>query len=365
MTSTVAPLFAPPPPAAPPEDLSRASADEVQHFFSRTPREELLRRASAVCQRVHGSRVLIRGLLEFSNVCARNCLYCGIREGNSRVRRYRLSEEDIRRTVRGAFAVGYRTFVLQSGEDPSFSPARLCRLVEALREDLGASWALTLSCGIFPRQVYRDLFRAGANRYLLRFETADPGLHRRLRGGVSLEERLQALRDLREEGYQVGSGYMVGLPGETDEGFLANALLCRELELDMVGIGPFLPHPDTPLAASAAGTAERTLEALALVRLLLPRAHIPATTALATVHPGGRARGYEAGANVVMVNLTPGEVKGNYLLYPEKEGVHLDAPRALEAQMEELGRCGRTGSLERGDALPRRSSSAQERKECS
>ena len=352
-----------PPPAEAPADLSRASADEVADFFFRTPREELLSRAQAVCQGVHGSRVWIRGLLEFSNVCAQNCLYCGIRKGNARVQRYRLSEEDIRRTVREAFAVGYRTFVLQGGEDPTFSPARLCRLVASLRDDLGDGFALTLSCGIFPREVYRDLFRAGANRYLLRFETADPELHRRLRGGVSLEERLQALRDLREEGYEVGSGYMVGLPGETKEGFIANALLCRDLALDMVGIGPFLPHPDTPLAASAAGTAERTLEALALVRLLLPRAHIPATTALATVHPGGRAQGYEAGANVVMVNLTPGEVKGNYLLYPEKEGIHLDAPRALKAQMEELERCGRTGSLERGDALSRGNSSAGERKD--
>ena len=343
------PLKAPPERA--PEDLSRASAEEVRSFFRHTPREELLRTAAAVCQAHHGSRIWIRGLLEFSNFCTQNCLYCGIRAGNAHAQRYRLSEGEIRSAVRGGFAAGYRSFVLQSGEDPAFPPSRLVRLVEALREDLGAECALTLSCGIFPREVYRELFRAGATRYLLRFETADPALHRHLRGGVSLEERLRALRDLREEGYEVGSGYMVGLPEETEETFLANALLCRELALDMVGLGPFLPHPQTPLAGAAAGTAERTLAALALVRLLLPRANIPATTALATVDPSGRAQGYDAGANVVMVNLTPSEAKRHYLLYPGKEGLLLDAPRALEAQMEELARCSRRGSLARGNAL--------------
>lgn len=356
MTGISVPSPSKPPSWRAPEDLSQASVGHVRDFFFRTPREALLAQASAVCQTFYGSRVFIRGLVEFSNVCTCNCLYCGIRAGNAQAHRYRLSEEEIRRTVRDAFAAGYRSFVLQSGEDPAFPPSRLVRLVEALREDLGASWALTLSCGILSREAYRDLARAGANRYLLRFETADPALHRHLRGGFSLEDRLRALRDLREEGYEVGSGYMVGLPGETPEIFLANALLCRELDLAMVGIGPFLPHPDTPLAGTAGGTAERTLEALALVRLLLPRANIPATTALATADASGRIQAYEAGANVVMVNITPSEAKRHYLLYPDKQGIAVDGVLALETQMRELARCGRTGSLERGDSLGRHDS---------
>ncbi|AEJ60767.1 Radical SAM domain protein [Spirochaeta thermophila DSM 6578] len=283
----------------------------------RMPLEDLVSRADRVCRTVYGDGVYLRGLLEFSNYCRMDCLYCGIRRSNRNVHRYRLDEEVILQVVRTAFARGFRTFVLQSGEDPAWPAGRLARLVERIKEQTRGEAAVTLSCGLMTREEYRLLREAGADRYLMRFETADPDLHLRLRG-VALERRIEGLVYLRELGYEVGSGFMVGLPGETDETMVENLLLCRRLDLDMVGIGPFIPHPETPLADAPQIPLDRTIRAVAILRLLLPGANLPGTTAAGSLEPDGRERMLASGGNVLMPNITPVQHKKDYLLYPGK-----------------------------------------------
>ncbi len=222
--------------ASAPESSARG---EIVELYRHSSTEELGRRAREVCEKVHGSEILLRALIEFSNDCSLDCLYCGIRAGNAAVERYRLEPDELVAAAEIAYAAGLRSFVLQSAEDPWYTTRRLAGAVERVRERCPDA-AITLSCGIKTLRQYRDLRSAGADRYLLRFETSDPELHRYLRGGISLERRLRALEDLRTAGYQVGSGFMVGLPGETEETRIANALLSAELELDMVGIGPFI-----------------------------------------------------------------------------------------------------------------------------
>jgi len=279
---------------------------------------DLAAEAGKVCRQVHGEGVLLRGLIEFSNRCTRNCLYCGIRRGNHHVQRYSLSEAEIRESVRVGFQRGLRTFVLQGGEDPLWSTTDIARVVEWIKDYTCGEAAVTLSLGIKSRRCYALLRRAGADRYLLRFETSDPELHSYLRDGISLARRIEALKDLKDLEYETGTGYMVGLPGESEWTRVRNALLARELKADMVGIGPFLPHPQTPLAGSPQQPLSLTLRAVSLVRLLLPRCHMPATTAAGSLDPAGREKALSAGANVLMPNLTPTIYKADYQLYPGK-----------------------------------------------
>jgi biotin synthase len=311
--------------------------------------ESLASRARALCVERHGGAVLLRGLIEYSNACSRDCLYCGIRASNPRVRRYRLGPEEILAIAEKGYRAGLRSFVLQGGEDSGYAADSLPRAVELLRARCPEA-AITLSAGILSRSAYARLREAGADRYLLRFETSDPDLHRRLRAGVSLERRLEALSDLAGLDYQRGSGYMVGLPGETEETRIANALLCRELELDMVGIGPFIPHPDTPLAGSEQSPIELTVRATALVRLLLPDAHMPATTAAGSLDPEGRELMILAGANVLMPNLTPPEAKREYLLYPGKICLDEGGETCIGCLGLRMRSIGRELSFLRGDA---------------
>ena len=224
---------------------------EIIEFYKNAATNALVARADQVCRSVHGDAVWLRGLIEFSNHCVIDCLYCGIRRSNNKVNRYRLTEQQIVETAQTGFKHGLRSFVLQSGEDPFFTVQVLCRILEKIKILTNDEAAITLSCGIRKRAEYLALKSAGADRYLIRFETSDPQLHETLRNGISLKRRLQALYDLKELGYQTGSGYMVGLPGETEEIRINNALLCHELQLDMVGIGAFIPHPDTPLGNSS------------------------------------------------------------------------------------------------------------------
>ncbi|MBN2510510.1 MAG: [FeFe] hydrogenase H-cluster radical SAM maturase HydE [Spirochaetales bacterium] len=280
--------------------------------------QELYRQADRVRRRVFGDRVFVRGLLEFTNVCAANCHYCGIRRDNTAVHRYRMDEEGILDVIGRGIERGMKTFVLQGGEDPEWTTARLCRFLERVRLRFGNETAITLSCGLKSPADYRDLKHSGADRYLMRFETGDPVLHQRLRNGISLKRRLKGLHDLKDAGFEVGSGYMTGLPGETEDIRIRNALLCRELELDMVGIGPFIPHPQTPLGGSPQESLSHAVRAVALVRLLLPEANIPATTAAGSLQPDGREQMLKAGANVLMPNITPVDHKKDYLLYPGK-----------------------------------------------
>lgn len=329
--------------------LADPEAARIVAFYRTAETPELVREADRVCRSVHGDGVWIRGLVEFDNYCDRGCAYCGIRKDNANVRRYRLEPAQVVDTVREGWNAGLKSFVLQGGEDPAYS-------VDMFREILHGIFsfapeaAVVLSVGIRAKRDYKALREAGASRYLLRFETSDPALHRSLRGGIPLSRRLRALEDLREAGFEVGSGYMVGLPGETEEIRIANALLCRKLELDMVGIGPFIPHPDTPLGNSPQEPIELAVRATALVRLLLPQANIPATTAAGSLHKAGREKLMAAGANVLMPNLTPGTVRKDYLLYPGKiclDESGLDCLRCLDVRTGLVNKVARTG---RGDS---------------
>lgn len=298
--------------------LDPALVPEVLSFYRSSATPELMRRANAVCRQSYGDEVYLRGLIEFTNHCALDCQYCGIRRSNEGVTRYRLTVDQIVALAEAGWRYGLTTFVLQGGEDPWFTPSRIEEVLEGIAKVTDGRAAVTLSVGIRPREVYRRWRRAGASRYLMRFETSDPQLYATLKNGARLADRLSALDDLREEGYEVGSGYMVGLPGETEETRVANALLCHERDFDMVGIGPFIPHPATPLAQAPQQPIDLAIRAAALVRLLLPEANLPATTAAGSLDKQGREKMLAAGANVLMPNITPESVKKDYLLYPGK-----------------------------------------------
>jgi biotin synthase len=291
---------------------------EILDFYKTASTKELSMTADSICRETYGGKVWVRGLIEFSNYCSMDCLYCGIRKSNTKVNRYRMESGEIIDTVRDAWKAGFRTFVLQGGEDRYYSLKVLCGIIDKIKKISGGEAAVTLSCGTKSRSEYRELKKAGCDRYLLRFETSDPELHRTLRNGAPLEGRLKAVRDLKDLGFETGSGYMLGLPGETEETRINNALLCLELELDMAGIGPFIPNPDTPLYGSSQGPLDLTIRAAALLRLLLPKANIPATTAAGSLDPAGRQKMLSAGANVLMPNITPLKYKKDYRLYPGK-----------------------------------------------
>lgn len=321
------------------------SRDEVRAWISArgAGRDELYRRADAARRTWKGDDVYIRGIVEFSNQCANDCLYCGIRRSNRSIRRYRLPPDEILDIARRMDGWGQTTIVLQSGEAPS--PAadhELGSLIRRIKTE--TPLAVTLSVGNRPRDTYAFWRDCGMDRYLLRFETSSPDLFARAHPGCTLDERLQCLRDLRDLGVQTGGGFMIGLPGETPDILVGNLLLCRELDLDMVGIGPFIPHPDTPMAGESnayAGDPDMFFVALAALRLAHPRAHIPATTAFDAVVPNGRNLALQRGANVFMPNNTPGRHRGDYLLYPGKPCVDEDAGRCaqcVELRMKALGR---------------------------
>jgi len=342
--------------------IEAASDRDIREMYGSMPLAELAARAASVTLAVHGRDILLRGLVEYSNHCSMNCHYCGIRRDNRSASRYRMNPEDVLDAVRAGFERGFRTFVLQSGEDPWFDAERLSRLVQDIVAATRGEAALTLSAGIMERERYRELRAAGADRYLIRFETSDPDLHARLKEGVTLARRLRAIEDLKAEGFQTGSGFMVGLPGETDETRIGNILLCRALDLDMVGIGPFIPHPDTPLAGSAQIPIEETIRATALVRLALPEAHIPATTAAGSLDPKGREKMIEAGANVLMPNITPPKDKKNYLLYPGKICLTESGEQCVACMDLRVAPLGRRISFARGDSLRWREASRDRRR---
>jgi biotin synthase len=324
--------------------------ESIIDFYKEVDTETLIVEAAKVCQKVHGNGVWLRGLIEFSNYCAQDCLYCGIRRSNNKVTRYRLNEKEILETVKSGYQQGLRSFVLQSGEDPCFQASVLAGIVEKIRNGFPNA-AIVLSCGVKTEEEYRLLKKAGADRYLLRFETSDPALHAKLRGGIPLERRLKALSDLKEADYQVGSGYMVGLPGETEKIRIQNALLCAKLELDMAGIGPFIPNPDTPLNEAKQEDIILTIRATALLRLLMPKTHIPATTAAGSLDKFGREKMILAGANVLMPNITPIAYRKHYLLYPGKICIEESGEQCLGCLALRMKSIGREIQSGRGDAL--------------
>ena len=274
--------------------------------------------ADAVRRRVYGNAVFVRGLIEFTNYCKNDCYYCGIRCSSRSVQRYRLGKDTILACCDEGYALGYRTFVLQGGEDPYFTDERVCAIVSAIRERF-PDCAITLSIGEKTRDSYRAFFDAGANRYLLRHETADPAHYAALHpAALSAENRKRCLFDLKEIGYQVGSGFMVGSPFQAAENLVSDLRFLQELDPDMIGIGPFIPAENTPFADKTAGSLTLTLRLLSILRLMFPHVLLPATTALGTIAPDGRERGLRAGANVVMPNLSPADVREKYALYEGK-----------------------------------------------
>lgn len=274
--------------------------------------------ADRLRRQYYGDAVYIRGLIEFTNYCRNNCYYCGIRAGNIHAQRYRLTQEEILSCCREGYDLGFRTFVLQGGEDPYFTDARVCALVAAIRAQ-HPDCAITLSIGEKPRASYQAYFDAGADRYLLRHETADAAHYALLHPAtMSLENRKRCLFDLKEIGYQVGSGFMVGSPYQQPHNLLDDLRFLQRLQPDMIGIGPYITHAQTPFKNEPSGTLALTLRMLSLLRLLFPYALLPATTALGTIAPNGRELGLQAGANVVMPNLSPVGVRKLYELYANK-----------------------------------------------
>ncbi|MEG0741932.1 MAG: [FeFe] hydrogenase H-cluster radical SAM maturase HydE [Clostridia bacterium] len=321
--------------------LTSADADTLQ---------ALHRAARAVCDERYGKVVLIRGLIEFTNHCCNNCLYCGIRRDHASAKRYRLTPDAVLTCCATGYALGFRTFVLQGGEDGYFTDERLCALVCAIKQ-AHPDCSVTLSVGERSKESYRRLREAGADRYLLRHETIDAEHYARLHASEqSHERRMLCLRELRELGYQVGCGFMVGSPYQTMDMLVRELRFIQAFRPQMVGIGPFLPHHATPFAAFTAGSVERTLTLLSLIRLLLPDVLLPATTALGTVSADGRERGILAGANVVMPNLSPPEVRKQYTLYDHKRCTGDEAAEHLQRLNAGLQRIGYQISVERGDS---------------
>jgi len=278
----------------------------------------LYKAADGVRRQYYGNEVYIRGLIEFTNYCKNNCYYCGIRCGNSRAVRYRLSSGEILRCCSDGYKLGFRTFVLQGGEDPYFTDKYICDIVYSIRSNF-PDCVITLSLGEKQKDSYKNYFEAGARRYLLRHETANQlhysMLHPR---SMSLKNRKDCLFNLKEIGYQVGSGFMVGSPYQTAENILDDLRFLQQLKPDMIGIGPYITHKQTPFKDFKSGSLQLTLRLISILRLMLPYALIPATTALGTIHPQGRELGLKAGANVVMPNLSPVGVRKLYSLYEDK-----------------------------------------------
>lgn len=287
--------------------------------------------ADRVRREKYGTDVFVRGLIEISNYCRNNCYYCGIRAGNSKAERYRLSREDILACARTGYDLGYRTFVLQGGEDPALTDAFLADTVSSLKAE-HPDCAVTLSLGERSAESYKVLREAGADRYLLRHETATDSHYQKLHpASMSLANRKNCLFALKKLGYQVGAGFMVGSPGQTTDHIVADLRFLEELQPDMIGIGPFLRHKDTPFADQPDGSLETTLRLVSILRLMFPYALIPATTALGTIHPEGRERGLAAGANVVMPNLSPADVRTLYALYDNKISTGAEGAEGLDA----------------------------------
>ena len=311
----------------------------------------LYQAAREVSQKVYGNRIYIRGLIEFSNYCKNNCYYCGIRLDNPKVCRFRLSQEEILSCCKKGYALGFRTFVLQSGEDGYYSDDRMVSIIQEIRKNY-PDCAITLSIGERSKEAYERFYQAGANRYLLRHEAANKAHYQSLHPeGMSWENRMECLKHLKDIGYQVGCGFMVGSPKQTVDTLYEDLQFIRKLHPHMVGIGPFMPQKDTPFGQEAAGSLSRTLRLLSILRLLIPELLLPATTALGSLDPKGRSLGILSGANVVMPNLSPEDVRDKYALYDNKKSIAAEAAEGLEELRQEVQALGYCVVEDRGDSL--------------
>lgn len=309
----------------------------------------LFQNASEVRESIYGRDIYIRGLIEFTNYCKNNCFYCGIRRGNANAQRYRLTPEQILQCCSYGYGLGFRTFVLQGGEDAYFTDEMLCGIVREIKHK-HPDCAVTLSLGERSNESYKALKEAGADRYLLRHETSAKSHYEKLHPKeMSFENRINCLNQLKALGYQTGAGFMVGSPFQTVQNLADELIFLKELNPHMVGIGPFIPHKDTPFFNEASGTAELTLFMLGLLRLTLPNVLLPATTALGTADPLGREKGIKAGANVVMPNLSPVDVRKKYMLYDNKICTGDEAAQCINCLKRRIESVGCNIVTDRGD----------------
>ena len=322
------------------EELKNSDDDTLRYLFTS---------ARLITEKTYGKKVFIRGLIEFSNYCKNNCYYCGIRKDNKSVDRYRLSKEEILECCDLGWELGFRTFVLQSGEDDFHSAEDIANLTCSIKS-AHPDCAVTLSLGEKSRSEYELFRRAGADRYLLRHESADSSHYKKLKPPtLTFENRIRCLHDLKELGFQTGAGFMVGSPFQTSESLAKDLLFLKEFQPHMVGIGPFIPHHATPFKDFPQGSVKLTLIMIALTRILLPHALIPATTALGTADPLGREKGLQAGANVVMPNLSPVSVRKKYELYENKICTSSEAAECIECLKRRLEKIDRQIVVDRGD----------------
>jgi len=305
--------------------------------------------ACEIAQAKFGNKIYIRGLIEFTNICRQNCFYCGLRAENNKASRYRLTVDEIMECCREGYPLGFRTFVLQGGEDPHFDDELVCKIVKSIKHEF-PDCAVTLSIGEKSRDTYQKFFNAGADRYLLRHETANDEHYSKLHpDNLSLANRKECLFNLKEIGFQTGCGFMVGSPHQTFETLAEDLLFIHQLQPQMVGIGPFLPHKDTPFGKEPAGSFELTLFLLALVRIMAKNVLLPSTTALGTIRPNGREMGILSGANVVMPNLSPVSVRKKYMLYDGKKSSDSESAQGLEELKERMQNIGYEITVSRGD----------------
>ena len=311
----------------------------------------LAEKALAVKEKHYGNKIFIRGLIEISNICKNDCYYCGIRKSNENCQRYRITKEDILSCCAEGYDLGFRTFVLQGGEDGYFSDSVLSDIVSSIKSRY-PECAITLSVGERSFDSYKLLKEAGADRYLLRHETATPAHYRKLHPeNLSWERRIECLHNLKDLGYQVGCGFMVGSPGQTNEMLSDELMFIQNFMPHMCGIGPFIPHKDTCFSAEPAGSVDMTCMLLSCIRLIHPKILLPATTALGTMHPNGREKGILSGANVVMPNLSPASVRKKYMLYDNKLSDGAESAQAKNALEEGIKAIGCEIEISRGDAL--------------
>lgn len=302
-----------------------------------------------VRKKFYGNRIFIRGLIEISNICKNDCLYCGIRKSNTKCRRYRLTHDEILNCCREGYALGFRTFVLQGGEDGAFTDDALCQIIKSIKQEY-PDCAVTLSLGERSFESFRTLFDTGADRYLLRHETADADHYALLHpSNMQFQSRMQALKDLKAIGYQTGCGFMVGSPFQTPLTLAKDLKFIEEFAPDMCGIGPFLPHHATPFAKYPAGSAELTCFLLSVIRLIRPNILLPATTALGSLSDDGRRKGILAGANVIMPNLSPQSVRADYQLYDNKKHSGSESAQGLSILKHQFQSVGYEIVTDRGD----------------
>lgn len=329
--------------------LSKEEFMEIIGNFDQDDLAYARERAMETRKEIYGNAIFIRGLIELSSYCACDCLYCGIRRGNTNAKRYRLTKEEVLECCKKGYDLGFRTYVVQGGEDPYFTDEILVDMIHDIKKAF-PDCALTLSLGERSHESYKKLFDAGADRYLLRHETANPEHYRKLHPeGEELSVRLAHIYDLKKIGYAVGTGFMVGSPFQTPECLAMDMLLLKELNPEMVGIGPFVPHHESEFRDYPSGSVDLTLMMLSIIRLMLPESLIPATTSLGTVDGQGREKGMLSGANVVMPNLSPKDVRSKYLLYDNKAFTGSEAAESLGMLRSSMLEIGYQVVVDRGD----------------